>query len=164
MVTDSEGVREVFKSLRPGVLHHRVHPRKPDGTENLFAHGIYTLQTVFFEDGAPDTDTRRTVSYGDAPLDLPLPTPGQIWNAEVVVWENGTVTTEQNRFAFEAETTISIGGCTFRMQPITATFSGAPNYIETLYYLPDLGLALYGAFKDGDESATFSYSKIETLK
>ena len=162
-VTLEDDVVETYIAFRPGVVQHRVLPQNEDGSENLLANGIYTLQTLDIVDGAPRQGSRRVFTYPVDPSDTPLPAADITWAPSVVTFEGGQVTKENHKYVFGAASTLVIGDCSYDMRTITATFEGAPGYIETLYFLPDVGIALYGAYKDEQGSANYTFKKIEAI-
>lgn len=160
-MVDSEGAVEVYRQMAPGVVHHRVMYDPGEGSENLLAHGIYTIQTVDVSGGKPDISSRRTFAYPQQPADMPLPEPGGAWSTGVTANEGGALKSETHSYEYGDRTTLTIADCSYDMIPVVARFSADQGYVETLYYLPEAGIALYGAYTDADGSQTYTFKSIE---
>ncbi len=130
-------------------------PAKGSWTDKRTAQrGIYeTAQDYFPSDvpyvgGGPGGDF--TYSLSGKP---PVPTAGKTWKTRVKVTmtkDYGTEAGPQKTYgaldavySFQPITEAKLSGCTYRIQPVEATFTNAINhYTQRWIYFPDLGFGL----------------------
>ena len=153
-----DGATETFTQIQPNVVSAIY--AAPDGfvSESLLSQGVYLVQTQEIVDGMRDPGTRMTYTYPLSPGAMPTPRPGGSWSANVVTMEGGSLDQTQHDMRFEAETTLAIGACSYRMVPIEVTYDGDG---ELLHYLPELGIAPVGAWGVGADRDMTVYAKIQ---
>ena len=155
---------ETYQSQGPHIVRNDFYFEPGQGSQNLLARGVYLVQSIAIEDRVLDPKSRRTYTYPLTPEMMPDPTPGGQWVAPVAALEDGTLGTQVHSMQFGEQTSLTLGACTYRMVPIRVEYDSDPGYVETLYHLPDLGFALFGASQDADGTVeTYSFLSIEKV-
>lgn len=168
-LTDPDGVTETFREMQPGVVRGLYTLDDTTTIRNLLGQGVYLLEVVDLENGAPVPDTRSTYSFPIAPADMPRPTPNGGWTTKVATLIDGSLGSETQVYSFGALTTQTYGACSYNMIPITVSFPPDPSdYRDTLHYLPALGFSYLAesAFTENGERNVdrYSYVTIEALR
>lgn len=132
-------------------------------SRTLIARGLYVTEVVDLENGAPMPDTRLVYDFPVSPEAMPVSPENGKWSADVTVNDMGQMSSEQQFYVFRPMTEITFGRCTYRMVPVDTRFSSEPGYVETTYFLPDLGLSYLAAITDPDGTQLYPYTSIEAL-
>ncbi len=143
VVVDDQDATETFYPLTPGVIRSDYLDTDGTGSRTLLGQGVYLLQYLYLEGGAPQVNTRATTSYPMTPVDMPVPTPGGAWNtAFASVSETGRVSGEVLAAVFGDLSELTIGACSYDMIPVTIDYQ-SDGYQELIYFLPQLGFGLF---------------------
>lgn len=122
-------------------------------SRTLLGQGLYLLEIVDLEDGAPVPDTRATYAHRFKPADMPPPQPEMVWASQVTATGDGFAQ-ELHDHRGGALSTITVGECRFETFRVTVTYDDEENSVDTLQYLPQLGFALLiGVDSDGEDGA-----------
>jgi len=164
-VTLSDGSVETFKSIGPGLVENYTDVGTSEGNYHVLARGIYLRATSLINDGVVDGSSRITYNFPLPDDQMPLPVAGGRWDVKVGVFEAGEVSSEIQAITFGQPTRYTIGACSYDMIPVVTTFDPGEDWIEeTLYYMPELEIALYGKYvaKD-DPEEVYVYTGIEAM-
>ena len=104
------------------------------------AHGTHLLRfTEYYEEG-PDYGGQARYNYGMEIAGMPIPTPGGRWSVDVEVTDGTGVFAEAQTQAYGALTTTQIGSRTYDVIPVLIAYDDDEQYVEMIYYLPELRL------------------------
>lgn len=144
----ADGSSEVFRQAAPGIV--MVTGTAADGTGYVMqlGQGLHLLQW------APqgDPDGRVSYDYGMPPAVLPLPQPGGGWSVPARVSDIGGARAETQTHSYGAAQMLMIGTCGYEMIEATIAYDTGDNYVESIVYLPDLGLS-YLQWNESDDYA-----------
>lgn len=164
-VTSPDGEVETFTRTSEHIVTSAYRFEEGEGSDSMLAQGTYVVQLVDIYDGKPDPDTRQRYSYPLAAGDMPPPTPGGVWSTKAAALDADGLRAEHHEFTFGAQTSFTIGACTYAMIPITAIYKGEENFTEELFHLPDLGFALLRSYQEGDDQAeVYQFTGIEAVQ
>ncbi|MEL6958392.1 MAG: hypothetical protein AAGL89_05500 [Pseudomonadota bacterium] len=167
VIMEDDGTRNVFTSVRNGVVSQDG--VTPDGFEfrTLLAQGVHVLQLADTEDGALIPDTVYTTSYPDPVNTLPIPEAGLTWDVSTGITSFEETYTEQQSQVWGAMVPFSIGECTYDAIPGKVEYlSDLSHFREQIIFVPALGLGLLTSSVDigfEDEPGTFTYVSISAL-
>lgn len=152
----SDGSAEIFRPQGPGVL-------RVDGLigGNLayrmeLGQGIHLLRYEDISDGRSIAGSLSVYDYGMAPTEMPVPVPGQRWQADVkVIGADGTRSEAQSQ-AYDRADSLDIGGCTYERVPVVIAYDTEEGYLEGVDHLPELGLGFlsWSQTEDGGRVTT----------
>lgn len=156
---------ETFRDLGDGIVESIYTFGEGGGLRVLLAKGLYPVEFVDIEDGRLLPDTRATYTFPIPVGDMPLPAPGGGWDTEVTIFENGGFSTETQSYEFGQMGELTIRGCSYPMMRIEVTFAPDDgNSLDTLHYLPTLGISYLASSRyDGDEDR-YIYHRIEAVE
>ena len=160
-----DATSEVYRAAGPGI--QTVEGRDDAGAYYglRIAQGTHLLEYFDIVDGQPDAGSRQEYDYGTAPADLPVPTPGGRFSAEVTVAASDGVRTEAQTQAYVAGEPLAVGGCTYDTVQAVIAYDTTDNYIESVSYLPELGIGyLVWNESDGVRSEDTIVTAIRTGK
>ncbi len=161
----ADGIAETYRRLRPSVSS----VTGVDGSETLYrleiAQGTHLLNYVEFAGATPDEQTRQIYDYGQSPESLPVPTGGGRFNPVVTVTSAGGTRTETQSQAYVEGEPLVFGACTYRVVDAVIAYETDDNYIESITYLPDLGIGfLAWSETDAGDAANNTIIGIRTGK
>lgn len=145
VVTYSHGEQDIFTAppRRPGVV---VVESEIQG-QSL---GRFELGQGYIYLSATGPEGHRvSYDYGILPADLPVPMPGEEWEAVAVVTSDGVSSTERQTHRAGVAGTLSLGDCTWSLVEVTITY---PAEDETRYWFPDIGISVLA----GDQVMTIT--------
>ncbi|MEL7115107.1 MAG: hypothetical protein AAGP08_05865 [Pseudomonadota bacterium] len=151
-----EGEKEVYKDIGNGVIEVTYSDTEGFESRTLLGQGVYLLELVDLEDGQPVPISRTTYSHKLTPVDMPKPSPNSSWTSEVVSLNDGNLEREVHDHRFGAAGNITLGACTYDKIRVTVHYDDGDNSVDTLEYLPDLGVGLLVgvAYDNGDGTRT----------
>ena len=150
-VDRSGGYTEIFRSGGQGIIAVEGSiDRKLEYTLEL-AGGLQLLSYSGNVGETPDTEGDLTYDYGISHDDLPLPVPNGRWQSGVTVTAKSGPFSEPQLYAYGPLEQISIGTCPYAMISASIAYQNPQNYIETVQYLPDLGISIL--VRQGDDTS-----------
>lgn len=150
-VDRSGGYTEIFRAGGQGIIAVEGSiDRKLEYTLEL-AGGLQLLSYSGNVGETPDTEGDLTYDYGLPLADLPLPVPSGRWQSGVTVTAKSGPFTEPQLYAYGPLEQISIGDCSYAMISASIAYQNPQNYIETVQYLPDLGISVL--VRQGDDTS-----------
>ncbi|MFY0635101.1 MAG: hypothetical protein JXQ91_14905 [Vannielia sp.] len=131
-------------------------------TRIRLAQGIYPLEVVQLEDGAP-SQPPTTYDYGQSPL--PAPAPGLEASLEVAL-SDGAGRSQRHDYSFGSPVTWTYGACAYEVIPVTTRhFSGGEETSrEVLHYLPEFGHSYLASYAEGDTLDVYTYVSVEAVR
>ncbi|MEO0938032.1 MAG: hypothetical protein AAFY38_07745 [Pseudomonadota bacterium] len=166
-VTAADGTVETFKQIAPGRVENTTNVGEDEGSYYILAQGIYLRALTDMENGALKPASMTTYNYPLEDAQMPRPVAQGIWQVEVAILEGGNISTELHDIRFGAETRMTIGACGYNMIPVSIRVEedGETSFEETLYYLPELGFAIYGAYAEPEkETELYTYKSIGMMQ
>lgn len=162
------GGTETYKALNNGVIEVVYSDSDGFSSRTMLGQGAYLLEVIDLDNGAPDPSTRITYSHVLAPEDMPVPRPNGGWVSKVASMEGGSVTQEVQDHTFGPMGTLTVGACSYDTFEITVRYDDADESIDTIAYLPELGIGLLvGIAYNGSEGERvddrFSYFDLRTM-
>jgi len=111
-------------------------------------------------------DTRRTVTYPQMDAGMPVPTPNTSARYETTITTTSGSYPETQTQSWGAQTTLTIGACTYDMIPGKITYTNSDFVVfEGLHYLPELSLALLYSYQiEGDRADIYEAATIEAVR
>jgi hypothetical protein len=139
-VTFADGGTETFRNAASGLVS--VAGRESDGLgfEMDLGQGFHLMSWEGTTNGQLDGAALR-YDYGVGASDLPRPVAGKGWRSEVTVTDINDVRSEPQTHRYGQISSIVIGDCTYQMMEIVIAYATGDNYVETLRYLPELGIS-----------------------
>jgi len=165
-LTDADGGIETFTAGSKNFVSVVYEDGADFTVRYQLLRGIYLVESFELENNVLLPDTRKTYSYPVAPADTPMPVAGGRWDVEVTTLDGGEVQIERQSFEFGQTTKVSIGGCSYEMNPIHGIFHDE-GFEEVVNYLPELGFAYLSQHGDTGPDAyteTFAYVRIEAVE
>ena len=161
-LTTSDGAVETFKTIGPGRVENITDVGESEGSYQILAQGIYLRSTTQMNDGQLDGSSMTTYNFPLEDAQMPVPVAGGIWNVEVAVFDGGEIFNEFHNIQFGQQTRYTVGACGYDMIPVVIRIGGEDDWFEeTLYYLPELEIAIYGKFDAVDEpEEVYTYKSI----
>jgi hypothetical protein len=133
----ADGGSETYRSAAvPGMVE--VTGRDPDGAtyRMQLGGGFHLLRWEVPGDTASVID----YDYGLTPDQMPLPQPGASWHTEVRVRAVDGPRDEAQDHRYGKTTQVTIGACTYTAVEAVIAYETSDNYIESVTWLPELGL------------------------
>ncbi|MBE9639466.1 hypothetical protein [Salipiger mangrovisoli] len=158
----AEGASELFTRQGPALVRSVYEQDGVAVTRTLLGSGLYVLETLDLEDGAPVPETRTTFGFPMPPAAMPMPKPAGSWTVKVTVTEAGRLGTEVQSYRFGPETEITFGACTYDMIPIIQHYDD--ETIDYVTWLPELGLSFLSGFSDTEGQERYDYFAIEAVR
>ena len=149
------------------MVEARYHFDETDGLRNLLAKGLYLAEVIDFSGDTLDPATRLTYSYPMDFAEMPLPTPGGNWNTGATVLGSDGMNVENQVYSFGQFTTLTIGACSYQMMPIEIRYpvqEEDTEAVDTLHWLPDLGLSYLAGSQQGQEVDRYDYVGISAVQ
>lgn len=133
----ADGSAELFRQAAPGIV--AVTGDSADGSRYAMqlGQGFHLLE--WMPEGDPTG--RVAYDYGMAPAALPLPQPGGSWNVPARVTDAGGVRAETQTHSYGVVNMLMIGTCAYEAIEATIAYDTADSYVESIVYLPELGLS-----------------------
>ncbi|MEP2530147.1 hypothetical protein [Shimia sp.] len=164
-LTDLDGGTETYRTQSTYFVKGVYNDTAASGSEYLLMKGIYLVEQFDFENGSPVSGSRSTHAFPLKPADAPLPVDGARWDTEVLSLSGGEVLSERESYIFGPLTEITLGGCSYDMNPIITIYHDEDGYEEKLHYLPELGFAYLVEIKERNKPADrFTYTRIESVQ
>lgn len=159
------GATESFRILPSGVTEAVFH-KKGEFTNRVYlAQGVYLLELIDLENGAPVPDTRVAYSYAITPKDMPIPQPNGSYAITATVLDGGEVRKEVQDHKFGPPSTITFGNCQYDMFKIAITYPGdTANNKDILNYMPALGISYLAQSTYDGGTDIYNYNTIEIVK
>lgn len=167
------GEVEEFRQRRPGLIESRYYLSADRSTYSqvVLAKGLYLLELIEVEGGSPTPGARSTYGFPVAPATLPVPdatTPaGTGWTWTLAYNHSGDMGQETHVYTIEPSQEISFGACSYAVIPVELRYlptEGAAEAIDTLHYLPALGLSYLARTTYSGGGETYEYNSIRTLE
>jgi len=159
------GDSETFRTRVPGVIAATYSEAQTPVSRVLLGQGVYLLELIDLENGAPVPGTRTTYSYPSKPADLPVPQSGGNWSVTAAVFDRGELRSETQSYRFGPLTQVSYGACRYDMFTIEITYPDEREITkDLLHYLPALGLSYLAKATYDNTTDTYKYISIETVK
>lgn len=159
---DASGETETFKLGPNGFVRGIYDDGQGYGANYLLMGGIYVVEVFDTEEGSPVQGTRSTFAYPVKPSELTPPTPGERWDVETLVNDQGDIYKGNESHIYGPNTEVTIGACTYDMIPIISIYHSLDGYEERLNYLPEFGFAYLVEMKDpGEAPFTYNFVSIE---
>lgn len=149
-VDRSGGYSEYFRNGAPGVISVEGFIDRKYEYDLELAGGLQLLSYSGNVGETPEPDDGLTYDYGLPVAGLPGPVPNGRWQSAVTVTGIGGPFSEPQLYAYGPLQQISIGGCPYAMISATIAYQNDNNYIETIQFLPDLGISVL--VQQGDDS------------
>lgn len=166
-LTSSDGAIETFKEIAPGRVENMTGIGEKDGSYYILGQGIYLRALTDMESGVLKPTTLVTYNYPLEDAQMPRPVAGGLWQVEVAVLDGGDIATEFHDIMFGLPTRYTIGACGYDMIPVNIRVQENADmwFEETLYYLPELGFAVYGAYQEQEkEPEVYTYKAIGMME
>lgn len=160
-VDRSGGYTEVFRAGGQGIIAVDGYIDRKLEYQLELAAGLQLLSYSGNVGESPDTEGDLTYDYGISIDNLPLPQPNGRWQSGVTVTAKSGPFAEPQLYAFGPLEQISIGACSYAMISATIAYQNPQNYIETVQYLPDLGISVL--VRQGDDSSDPTEFTIERI-
>jgi hypothetical protein len=160
-VDRSGGYTEVFRAGGQGIIAvEGFIDRKLE--YNLELAGGFQLLSYSGNVGeSPVADDGLTYDYGVPHADLPGPVANGRWQSAVTLTGIDGPYAEPQLYAYGPLEQISIGDCSYAMILVTIAYQNDINYIETVQFLPDLGISvLVRQGDDNTEPTEFTIQRI----
>lgn len=167
------GEVEEFRQRRPGLIESRYYLSADRSTYSqvVLAKGLYLLELTEVESGSPTPGTRSTYGFPVAPATLPVPdatTPaGTSWTWTLAYNHSGDMGQETHVYTVEPRQQLTFGACSYEVIPVEVRYlptEGAAEDIDTLHYLPALGLSYLARTTYSGGGETYEYKSIRTLE
>ncbi len=167
------GEVEEFRQRRPGLIESRYYlsPDRSTYSQVVLAQGLYVLELLEVEDGSPTPGARSTYGFPVAPATLPVPdatTPaGSGWTWTVAYNHSGDLGHETHVYTVQPSQQIAYGACRYQVIPVEVRYlpsDGPAEDIDTLHYLPALGLSYLARTTYSGGGDTYEYKSIRTLE
>lgn len=164
-VDRSGGYTEIFRAGGQGIIAvEGTIDRKVEYNLELAA-GLQLLSYSGNVGETPDTEGDLTYDYGIPHADLPAPVPNGRWQSNVTVTAKSGPFSEPQLYAYGPLEQISIGDCPYAMILATIAYQNDANYIETVQYLPDLGISILVRQSDDSSAPTeFTIQRIGVVR
>jgi len=157
-VFERGGAVDTYTADGANVVESQYRFEPGEGARSLLARGIYLVMSQDVENNALVPGSRTTFTYPTSPANMPLPTPGGTWTAQVATLDSDGLITETHVMTFGDETQLTMGSCGYRMIPVEVRYGEDDG--ELLYYLPDLGFALLAGVGVGANREMYQFSDI----
>lgn len=149
-VDRSGGYSEVFRAGGQGIIAVQGYIDRKYEYDLELAGGLQLLSYSGNVGETPQPDDGLTYDYGLPLADLPGPVPNGRWQSAVTVTGIDGPFSEPQLYAYGPQEQISIGGCPYAIISATIAYQNDNNYIETIQFLPDLGISVL--IQQGDDS------------
>ena len=149
-VDRSGGYSEFFRAGGQGIIAVQGYIDRKYEYDLGLAGGLQLLSYSGNVGETPDPDDGLTYDYGLPVAGLPGPVPNGRWQSAVTVTGIGGPFSEPQLYAYGPLEQVSIGGCPYAMISATIAYQNDNNYIETVQFLPDLGISVL--VQQGDDS------------
>ncbi len=164
-VDRSGGYTEVFRAGGQGIIAvEGFIDRKLE--YNLELAGGFQLLSYSGNVGeSPVADDGLTYDYGVPDADLPGPVANGRWQSAVTLTGVNGAYSEPQLYAYGPLEQISIGDCSYATILVTIAYQNDVNYIETVQFLPDLGISiLVRQGDDNTEPTEFTIQRIGVVR
>ena len=151
-VRDQDGTIHHFTRTEDGGIEERQIFTDGYETLNTLIGGLYVTSIFDVFDGRIDTENATTITYTD-PDALPDPRPNLSFSVPTIVRVDDETFEEIQVYELGAPRSLRIGDCRYEAVPIDLRYleGGEEVYLETLDYLPALGLSLVSSYDDGTD-------------
>lgn len=160
-VDRSGGYTEYFRRGGQGIIVVQGYIDRKYEYDLELAAGLQLLSYSGNVGETADAEGDLTYDYGAAIDTLPGPVPGGRWKSAVTVIAKSGPFSEPQLYAFGPLEQINIGGCPYAMISATIAYQNDNNYIETVQYLPDLGISVL--VQQGDDSGAPTVFSIDRI-
>jgi hypothetical protein len=160
-VDRSGGYSEFFRAGGQGIIAVQGYIDRKYEYDLELAGGLQLLSYSGNVGETPDTEGDLTYDYGTAISALPGPVPNGRWQSPVTVTAKSGPFSEPQLYAYGPLEQISIGGCPYAMISATIAYQNDNNYIETIQFLPDLGISVL--VQQGDDSGAPTVYTIDRI-
>ena len=160
-VDRSDGYTEYFRAGGQGIVAVQGYIDRKYEYDLELAAGLQLLSYSGNVGETPEPDGGFTYDYGKPHAELPGPVPNGRWQSAVTVTGVGGPFSEPQLYAFGPLEQISIGGCPYAMISATIAYKNNNNYIETVQFLPDLGISVL--VQQGDDSGAPTVYTIDRI-
>lgn len=160
-VDRSGGYTEIFRAGGQGIIAVEGMIERQHEYDLELSGGMQLLSYSGNVGETPDTEGDLTYDYGLPHDDLPGPVPNGRWQSAVTVTAKSGPFSEPQLYAYGPMEQISIGGCPYAMIPVTIAYQNDNNYIETVQFLPDLGISVL--VQQGDDSGAPTVFTIDRI-
>jgi hypothetical protein len=135
----ADGTTETYRLISEAIVSVDGY----EGTEPYFrldlAYGTHLLSYLAVVDGRPDEASRQTYDYGVTAAELPVPTDGGRFTAQVTVTASDGPRREDQLQAYVGVDPMTIAGCTYQAMDLIIAYDTEDNYMESIRYFPELG-------------------------
>lgn len=167
-VISATGESETFTTVAPDVVASVYDDGHGYANRVLMAQGVYLLELVDLENGDVVPETRLVYGHPQGPQAFPAPAPGTTYSATVTMREGSDVWPEAQGYVFGRPSRIAIGACGYDLIEVTVTYADAEDTVETVHYLPELGVSYLAASEyttvEGRLTDRYAYGRIEALR
>lgn len=126
-----------------------------DGPEPVYTidvvHGTHMLSYVSIVDGTPDPGSQIVYDYGVPLSQMPVPSPGGRWQVDASFADADGTQAEAQAQAYGPLQSVQIGACIYDAFDVFIAYDSPDAYMETLIYLPALGLAYLYTSQTADD-------------
>ena len=162
MLRDAGGETETFRTGPNGFVRGEYEDGQGGGARYLLLGGVYVVEVFDTDRGDPIAGTRSTFAYPVKPSEVGPPTPGERWDVETLINDQGDIHKGNESHIYGPNTEVTIGECTYDMIPIISIYHSLDGYEERLNYLPEFGFAYLIEMKDpGEAPFTYNFVSIE---
>lgn len=164
--TQSDGAYEIYQTADALTVNQTAVFAENERGLNTLIKGVYVARLSFEMDGVLELDSVLATTYSDGPRNLPIPTPSLKQQFQTSVASIDGVYSETQNHVWGPMQKVTIGDCTFDAITGRVTYNDGNNrFVETILYLPAVGIGLLTAYDVPDEPAeVFTYIRLEALK
>lgn len=161
----SDGTAEIYRRAGPGRVSIEVREDGATFQRMMTAHGVHLTRFEEIQGQQPVAASLQTYDYGVPAAELPMPSAGGRWQADVEVTSPQGTRDEGQLQAYGPETTVTIAECSYAAFSVLIAYDTEDNYLEELTYLPELGFGyLVWSQSTNDELQRRSALRIAGLK
>ncbi len=152
-IIDGDGAVEVVQDLGNGVVAQEIDFGGGEIAKNQLIKGVYVSKLTLEVDGVIDLSSLLEVTYDRPPAAMSPPTPGLVNRFQTTVTDTTSSYVEVQEHRWGEVAPFSIGACTFdSLEGQIRYVSEVSTIVETVRYLPELGIGILTAYAYGDET------------
>ncbi|MEY1554992.1 hypothetical protein AB3Y40_05105 [Yoonia sp. R2331] len=165
-VTAADGTVDVYRDLGDGTVAQEIDFGDGSVAKNVLARGVYVLRLAVEDGGVLDLDSVMQTTYDRNPAAMVPPTPGMQDKLRTTITDTSGSYKELQSHNWGESTEVRIGECTYEGIVGDVRYdSDEGAIVETVHYLPALGLGLLMAYTYDDEpTETYDLIRIEAVQ
>ena len=148
---DGNEVIERFTRLDDGTIQSLADWGGGYGAQMRLLDGVYLVEIHDLEEGVPVPNSGITYRLPLPEGGAPRPEAGGTWDVSVAKLDGVQPTVERQVYSFGPRAPVSIGACSYDAVTVRIAYPDDPEgLVETVLFLPDLGISWLSGAKSGD--------------